>query len=71
MEREDFNGMNLNEDISDEDFNKIVGIYEQIKDKISKEEFISVFNENKELNKDFSFYTDLYCAKRILEMFLK
>ena len=32
MEREDFNGMNLNEDISDEDFNKIVGIYEQIKD---------------------------------------
>ena len=67
MEREDFNGMNLNEDISDEDFNKIVGIYEQIKDKISKEEFISVFNENKELNKDFSFYTDLYCAKRILD----
>ena len=58
MEREDFNGMNLNEDISDEDFNKIVGIYEQIKDKISKEEFISVFSENKELNKDFSFYTD-------------
>ena len=67
MEREDFNGMNLNEDISDEDFNKIVGIYEQIKDKISKEDFISVFNENKELNKDFSFYTDLYCAKRILD----
>ena len=67
MEREDFNGMNLNEDISDEDFNKIVGIYEQIKDKISKEEFISVFNENKELNKDFSFYTDLYCAKTILD----
>ena len=65
MEREDFNGMNLNEDISDEDFNKIVGIYEQIKDKISKEEFISVFNENKK-ESDFAFFSDVDFAETIL-----
>ncbi len=58
MEREDFNGMNLNEDISDEDFNKIVEIYEQVKDKISKEDFISVFNENKK-ESDFAFFSDV------------
>ena len=63
MEREDFNGMNLDQDISDEDFNKIVGIYEQIKDKISKEEFISVFNENKELIRIFHFI-QIYTVQR-------
>lgn len=66
MEREDFNGMNLDPNLSDEDFNKIVGIYEQIKDKISKEEFISVFNENKAENADIAFYTDISCAETIL-----
>ena len=65
MEREDFNGMNLNEDISDEDFNKIVEIYEQVKDKISKEDFISVFNENKK-ESDFAFFSDVDFAETIL-----
>ena len=46
MEREDFNGMNLDQDISDEDFKEIVEIYEQIKDRMSKEDFIAQFNEN-------------------------
>ena len=50
MEREDFNGMNLDQDISDEDFKEIVEIYEQIKDRMSKEDFIAQFNENKESN---------------------
>ena len=31
MEREDFNGMNLDQDISDEDFKEIVEIYEKLK----------------------------------------
>ncbi len=52
MEREDFNGMNLDQDISDEDFKEIVEIYEQIKDRMSKEDFIAQFNENKESNKE-------------------
>ena len=66
MEREDFNGMNLDQDISDEDFNKIVAIYEQIKDRMSKEDFIAQFNENKEENKDIAFFTDFSCAETIL-----
>ena len=65
MEREDFNGMNLDEDISDEDFNKIVEIYEQLKDKISKEDFISAFNENKEEAEDLGFFKDVNFAENI------
>ena len=65
MEREDFNGMNLDEDISDEDFNKIVEIYEQLKDKISKEDFISAFNENKEAAEDLGFFKDVNFAENI------
>ena len=66
MEREDFNGMNLDQDISDEDFKEIVEIYEQIKDRMSKEDFIAQFNENKESNKEIPFFTDLTCAQTIL-----
>ena len=41
MEKEFFEGMNLAEDISDEDFQLIVEGWEKVQEKISKEEFIS------------------------------
>ena len=59
MEKEFFEGMNLNEDISDEDFQAIVEGWEKVQDKISKEEFISKFNEHKSEFEDASFFNDV------------
>ena len=59
MEKEFFEGMNLAEDISDEDFQLIVEGWEKVQDQISKEEFISKFNEHKEEYQDASFFKDL------------
>ena len=58
MDKEFFNGMNLSEDISEEDFQFIVDGWEKVKDIISKEEFIDKFNEIKADNQDVSFFND-------------
>ncbi len=67
MEKEDFIGMNLSEDISDEDFRQIADGYEKIKDQMSKEEFISKFNEFKAENEDISFFSDLDFLNMVVE----
>ncbi len=59
MEKEFFDGMNLAEDISDEDFQTVVEGWEKVQDKISKEDFISKFNEHKAEYKDASFFNDI------------
>ena len=59
MEKEFFEGMNLAEDISDEDFQLIVEGWEKVQEKISKEEFISKFNEHKAEYADASFFKDV------------
>lgn len=59
MEKEFFEGMNLEEDISDEDFQTIVEGWEKVQDQMSKEEFITKFNEHKAEFKDASFFSDI------------
>ena len=58
MDKEFFKGMNLDEDISEEDFQYIVESWEKVQDFLSKEEFIDKFNENKEEYKDASFFSN-------------
>lgn len=58
MDKEFFNGMNLAEDINEEDFQYIVEGWEKIQDLLSKDEFISKFNKVKEEYKDASFFSD-------------
>ena len=58
MDKEFFNGMNLAEDISEEDFQYIVECWEKVQDDISKEEFIDKFNQAKEQYKEMSFFKD-------------
>ena len=45
MDKEFFNGMNLAEDISEEDFQYIVEAWEKVQDDLSKYEFIDKFNK--------------------------
>ncbi len=59
MNKEFFKGMNLAEDISDEDFNQICEDYKKIEAKISKEDFIKEFNERKAEFADASFMDDM------------
>ena len=58
MDKEFFNGMNLAEDISEEDFQYIMEGWEKVQDSISKDEFIDKFNKVKDEYKDASFFTD-------------
>ncbi len=58
MDKEFFNGMNLAEDISEEDFQYIVEGWEKVQDAISKDEFIDKFNKVKDEYKDASFFKD-------------
>ena len=58
MDKEFFNGMNLAEDISEEDFQYIIDGWEKVQDALSKEEFIDKFNKVKEEYKDASFFSD-------------
>lgn len=58
MDKEFFNGMNLAEDISEEDFQYIVEGWEKVQDVISKDEFIDKFNKVKDEYKDASFFKD-------------
>ena len=58
MDKEFFNGMNLAEDISEEDFQYIKDGWEKVQDALSKEEFIDKFNKFKEEYKDASFFSD-------------
>lgn len=58
MDKEFFNGMNLAEDISEEDFQYIKEGWEKVQDSISKEEFIDKFNKVKDEYKDASFFSD-------------
>lgn len=58
MDKEFFNGMNLAEDISEEDFQYIKEGWEKVQDALSKEEFIGKFNKCKEEYKDASFFSD-------------
>ena len=52
MDKEFFNGMNLAEDISEEDFQYIKDGWEKVQDALSKEEFIGKFNKCKEEYKE-------------------
>ena len=58
MDKEFFNGMNLAEDISEEDFQYIKDGWEIVQDALSKDEFIDKFNKFKEEYKDASFFSD-------------
>ena len=58
MDKEFFNGMNLAEDISEEDFQYIVEAWEKVQDDLSKDEFIDKFNKVKEEYKEMSFFKD-------------
>ncbi|MBQ2962691.1 OB-fold nucleic acid binding domain-containing protein [Methanobrevibacter sp.] len=58
MDKEFFNGMNLAEDISEEDFQYIVDGWEKVQDTLSKDEFIDKFNKVKDEYKDASFFSD-------------
>ncbi|MBR4397513.1 MAG: replication protein A [Methanobrevibacter sp.] len=58
MDKEFFNGMDLAEDISEEDFQYIKDGWEKVQDALSKEEFIDKFNKFKEEYKDASFFSD-------------
>ena len=58
MDKEFFNGMNLAEDISEEDFQYVKEGWEKVQDDISKEEFIDKFNKVKEEYKEMSFFKD-------------
>ncbi|MBP5784415.1 MAG: replication protein A [Methanobrevibacter sp.] len=58
MDKEFFNGMNLAEDISEEDFQYIKDGWEKVQDALSKDEFINKFNKIKEEYKDASFFSD-------------
>ena len=58
MDKEFFNGMNLAEDISEEDFQYIKDGWEKVQDALSKDEFIGKFNKIKEEYKDASFFSD-------------
>ena len=58
MDKEFFNGMNLAEDISEEDFQYIKDGWEKVQDALSKDEFIDKFNKIKEEYKDASFFSD-------------
>ena len=58
MDKEFFNGMNLAEDISEEDFQYIKDGWEKVQDALSKDEFIDKFNKFKEEYKDASFFSD-------------
>ncbi|MBQ6138654.1 MAG: replication protein A [Methanobrevibacter sp.] len=58
MDKEFFNGMNLVEDISEEDFQYIMEGWEKVQDSISKDEFIDKFNKVKDEYKDASFFSD-------------
>ena len=58
MDKEFFNGMNLAEDISEEDFQYVKEGWEKVQDEISKEEFIDKFNKVKDEYKDASFFSD-------------
>ena len=58
MDKEFFNGMNLAEDISDEDFQYIVAAWEKVQDDLSKDELIDKFNKVKEEYKEMSFFKD-------------
>ena len=69
MDKEFFNGMNLSEDISEEDFQYIVESWEKVQDDISKEEFIDRFNKMKEENKEISFFDDKYFVNMIVNPF--
>ncbi len=58
MDKEFFNGMNLAEDITEEDFQYIMEGWEKVQDSISKDEFIDKFNKIKEEYIDASFFSD-------------
>ena len=57
MDKEFFNGMNLAEDITEEDFQYIMESWEKVQDVLSKEEFIDKFNQIKEEYKGASFFS--------------
>ena len=69
MDKEFFNGMNLDEDISEENFQYITESWEKVKDDLSLEEFINKFNEIKEENKDISFFDDKYFVDLVVNPF--
>ena len=48
MNKEFFKGMNLAQDISEEDFRHIVEEFKKVEDVISKDQFISEFNERQD-----------------------
>jgi replication factor A1 len=58
MNKEFFKGMNLAQDISEDDFNLIVEEFKKVEDIISKDQFISEFNERKSYYEDSSLISD-------------
>ena len=57
MNKEFFKGMNLAQDISEEDFSHIVEEFKKVEDVISKDQFISEFNERKSYYEDSTLMT--------------
>ena len=58
MDKEFFNGMNLAEDLSEEDFQYIAECFEKVQDDLSKDEFINKFNKVKGEYEGASFFKD-------------
>ena len=58
MNKEFFKGMNLAQDISEEDFSHIVEEFKKVEDVISKDQFISEFNERKSYYEDSTLMND-------------
>ena len=69
MDKEFFNGMNLAEDISEEDFQYIVDAWEKVQDELSKDEFIDKFNKVKEEYKEMSFFKDKDLVNMVVNPF--
>ena len=69
MDKEFFNGMNLAEDISEEDFQYIVEAWEKVQDDLSKDEFIDKFNKVKEEYKEMSFFKDKDLVNMVVNPF--
>ena len=69
MDKEFFNGMNLAEDITEEDFQYIAEAWEKVQDDLSKEEFIDKFNKVKEEYKEMSFFKDKDLVNMVVNPF--
>lgn len=66
MDKEFFKGMNLAKDISEADFNLIVEDFKKVEDVISKDQFISEFNERKSYYGEDSIMSDSAIASLIV-----